>query len=195
VAPDRKPEIIQIAIDLVMKSGFDSFSYSDLANQLGIRKASIHHHFPKKEALGLAILDHIQEATAHHFDHISNQNIPATRKLDLAFNQGRDLCESGSMICPVSSFQAEFNVIPPAMQAKLREIEDLELAFFTKVLDQGRRENDFVFQGPPRDEAIFVASALKGALQYARTRDKSIFTKAVNQLKRSLKPAPVESAA
>jgi TetR/AcrR family transcriptional repressor of nem operon len=195
MASDRKSEIIQIAIELVMKSGFDSFSYSDLARQLDIRKASIHHHFPKKEDLGLAILDHIQEATTLHFDHISGQDIPAPRKLALAFDRGRELCESGNMICPVGSFQAEFNVIPPTMQAKLREIEDLEIEFFAELLDQGRRESDFAFQGPPRDQAIFVVSALKGALQYARTRDKSIFAKAISQLKRSLKPSTVENAA
>ncbi|MEM7146666.1 MAG: TetR/AcrR family transcriptional regulator [Verrucomicrobiota bacterium] len=185
---DRKAELIQIAIELVMKSGFDSFSYSDLADQLGIRKASIHHHFPKKEDLGLAILEKVKEVCADHFDHISQQNITAAKKLDLAFSQGRDLCESGNMICPIGSLQAEYNVIPTSMQNKLREIEDLEIDFFTKVLDQGRREECFAFQGSPRDQAIFVVSTLKGGLQYARTHDKSTFTKVINQLKRSLKP-------
>ncbi|MEM8954261.1 MAG: TetR/AcrR family transcriptional regulator [Verrucomicrobiota bacterium] len=192
---DRKTELIRIATELVMQNGFDSFSYSDLAKHLNIRKASIHHHFPKKQDLGLAILDQVKGSCADHFQCISSQSISASKKLDLAFNLGRDLCDSGNRICPVGSFQAEFNVIPPSMQTKLREIEDLEIDFFTKILDQGRKEGCFHFQGTPRDEALFVVSTLKGALQYARTHDKSIFAKAVNQLKRSLKPQATPAAA
>ncbi|HIE19064.1 TPA: TetR/AcrR family transcriptional regulator, partial [Candidatus Bathyarchaeota archaeon] len=35
--------------------GYGGFSYSDLSKALGITKASIHHHFPSKEELGLAV--------------------------------------------------------------------------------------------------------------------------------------------
>ena len=45
---DRKTQIIELATELVQSKGFDSFSYNDLSEDLGIRKASIHHHFAKK---------------------------------------------------------------------------------------------------------------------------------------------------
>ncbi|TNV12480.1 TetR/AcrR family transcriptional regulator [Buttiauxella sp. B2] len=38
----------------IQENGFEGFSYADLATGLGIRKASIYHHFPTKNDLGLA---------------------------------------------------------------------------------------------------------------------------------------------
>ena len=40
----------------MMQRGFDGFSYADIARDAGIRKASIHYHFPTKQDLGLAVL-------------------------------------------------------------------------------------------------------------------------------------------
>ena len=42
---------------LVRTRGFAGFSYADLSERVGIQKASIHHHFPTKEALGGVLID------------------------------------------------------------------------------------------------------------------------------------------
>ena len=42
---------------LVRGRGYSGFSYADLADAVGIRKASIHHHFPTKTDLAIALLD------------------------------------------------------------------------------------------------------------------------------------------
>lgn len=46
---NRKSQIIQVAISLIKEYGYDSFSYKDLSETVGITKATLHHHFPKKE--------------------------------------------------------------------------------------------------------------------------------------------------
>ena len=58
---DRKMEILEITGELVQKKGLDSFSYKDLSDRLGIAKASIHHHFSKKEDLLIAYLKMMYE--------------------------------------------------------------------------------------------------------------------------------------
>ncbi len=42
---------------LVRQRGWSGFSYADLAGAVGLRKASIHHHFPVKEDLGMALIE------------------------------------------------------------------------------------------------------------------------------------------
>ncbi|MCG8611460.1 MAG: TetR/AcrR family transcriptional regulator, partial [Pseudomonadales bacterium] len=49
---NRKQQIVELGLSLLQTRGFESFSYQDLARELGITKASIHHHFPKKADLG-----------------------------------------------------------------------------------------------------------------------------------------------
>ena len=41
-------EILASARNLIMSGGYNGFSYADISEIVGIRKASIHHHFPSK---------------------------------------------------------------------------------------------------------------------------------------------------
>ncbi len=50
-----KELLLKEAEMLVRTRGFAAFSYADLSERVGIRKASIHHHFPTKEELGGAL--------------------------------------------------------------------------------------------------------------------------------------------
>ena len=53
----RKDQILEVATELVQTRGYNAFSYQDLSDRLGITKASIHHHFPSKEDLGIAVAE------------------------------------------------------------------------------------------------------------------------------------------
>ena len=50
---DTRGDIAKVALEMVQMRGFNAFSYQDVADRLGIRKASIHYHFASKEDLGL----------------------------------------------------------------------------------------------------------------------------------------------
>jgi TetR/AcrR family transcriptional repressor of nem operon len=41
-------DILACARSLIVAGGYNGFSYADIADVVGIRKASIHHHFPGK---------------------------------------------------------------------------------------------------------------------------------------------------
>ncbi len=42
--------LLEVAETQMRSMGYSAFSYTDLAAQIGIGKACIHHHFPTKEA-------------------------------------------------------------------------------------------------------------------------------------------------
>ena len=44
-----KAALMNCAETQMRSKGYSAFSYADLAVEVGIRKASIHHHFPTKE--------------------------------------------------------------------------------------------------------------------------------------------------
>ena len=48
---DTRNKILDVADDLVQRVGLNAMSYKHISEAVGIRKASIHHHFPKKEDL------------------------------------------------------------------------------------------------------------------------------------------------
>ena len=45
---DTAEQILDLAETLIQTRGYSAFSYQDIADSLGIRKASIHYHFPSK---------------------------------------------------------------------------------------------------------------------------------------------------
>ncbi len=49
-------EILNSAEKLIVSGGYNGFSYADIAAVVGIRKASIHHHFPSKVDLVRALV-------------------------------------------------------------------------------------------------------------------------------------------
>ena len=54
---NTRTSLLDSAEQAVRQRGYNGFSYADLAREIGIRKASIHHHFPTKADLGLALIE------------------------------------------------------------------------------------------------------------------------------------------
>ena len=48
---DTKTAILDAAQELIQRRGVNAMSYQHISEAIGIRKASIHHHFPTKDAL------------------------------------------------------------------------------------------------------------------------------------------------
>lgn len=57
--------ILSCAGKLIVAGGYNGFSYADIADIVGIRKPSIHHHFPTKVDLVCSLMrDYRQKADA-----------------------------------------------------------------------------------------------------------------------------------
>ena len=53
---ETRNALLVAAEEAARARGIDGFSYADLAETVGIRKASIHYHFPTKDALADAVM-------------------------------------------------------------------------------------------------------------------------------------------
>lgn len=57
-AEDRRRQIIDIAVELFSRKGFSGTTTKEIADQTGVSEAIIFRHFPTKQALYSAIIDH-----------------------------------------------------------------------------------------------------------------------------------------
>ena len=63
---NTKQEILNAALDLFSAQGFEATSISQIANAVGIRKASLYSHFEHKQAILVAIVKEVLERYAEH---------------------------------------------------------------------------------------------------------------------------------
>ena len=52
-----RQKLIDSARHFIQTRGYNGFSYADVAEQVQVRKASIHHHFPAKSDLARAVVE------------------------------------------------------------------------------------------------------------------------------------------
>jgi len=57
--PDRRHALIQMAYQTIAKKGFEGLRVRDIAAQVGINGATLHHYFPTKEALIQAVVEYV----------------------------------------------------------------------------------------------------------------------------------------
>lgn len=70
---DKKNEILDCAQALIQTRGYNGFSYADISSTVGIRKASIHHHFPTKVDLAVAVVLRYRSMFNAHLLNINTQ--------------------------------------------------------------------------------------------------------------------------
>ena len=67
VKPKSKTEILDLAIPLFAQSGYAGVSMRNIASEVGIKAASLYHHFPDKQALYLQAMARAFEDKAQGF--------------------------------------------------------------------------------------------------------------------------------
>lgn len=166
---DRKGQIIQVATDFIKKYGYDSFSYKDLSEAVGITKATLHHHFAKKEDLGVAVLQVIKDQLAY-LRQKTFEIEDSKKRLYFFFTSLKGTIEKND-ICPISSMQAEFNVIPDSLKNMIAEISSFEVELLTDILTEGKEDGSFEYDDAPKETALIMMTSYKGAIMYSRTMD------------------------
>ena len=68
---DRKEQIINATIELIMDLGFSNFSVGKVANKLNVSKGVITYHFPTKDSLlQSVVMNYYEEAAIYMEQHI-----------------------------------------------------------------------------------------------------------------------------
>jgi len=169
---ETRTRILDAAQDLVQRLGVNAMSYQDISDAVGIRKASIHHHFPTKENLVDTLLDRYSVYFFDLVDHIIESQSPPKDKLqkyiDLFEATLRSDC--GDRACLYGMIGAEIETLGLGSAAKVRHFHEGNETRLTRLLIEGREKKVFRFKGDPKATAALVFSLLEGALLIVRAK-------------------------
>jgi TetR/AcrR family transcriptional repressor of nem operon len=169
---DTKSKILDVAQDLIQRLGVNAMSYHDISQAVGIRKASIHHHFPCKEDLLEEVLKRYQIGFAKIVDDIVNSNLSPSTKLRRYMELFEGTLKTGhhDKVCLCGMLGAEFTTLGRS-SAKLVE------SFYTEnenklvaILRQGIELGTFKFPGDVKSTAKMIFSFLEGGLFIVRAQ-------------------------
>jgi TetR/AcrR family transcriptional repressor of nem operon len=171
-----KDRILDVAQQLVQARGFSGFSYADIAAKVGIRKASIHHHFSTKGALGAELMARYRFGFGQALQRIEKTGGNSRSKLRRYGRLFADVLRDGHRMCLCGMLAADFDALPKSVRAEVRGFFDDNEAWLARVLDEGRSAGDLSFTGAAEDQAQVILSALEGAMLVARSyRDVKLF--------------------
>jgi TetR/AcrR family transcriptional repressor of nem operon len=184
---DRKVQILEAAQELIQTQGYTGFSYQDLAARLGIAKPTLHHHFPTKEALGLALIESYRDMLHQMKEGIAAQSDLPSEQLRFFLRFGdEDAQHKEHTICPGGALHANFETFPESMKKATCALSGEMHDWMTDLLRRGREAGDIRFEGTPEDQAWWLTSALMGGRQTARTHGAEIWQAICRQVEGSL---------
>lgn len=184
--------ILDIAERLVQTRGFNSFSYADIAGELGITKASLHYHFPGKAELGQALIARYAARFAEALDRIDSDGSDARAKLEAYAGLYADVLR-GDRMCMCGILAAEYQTLPEPMREAVIRFFDDNRHWLAHVLEEGRADKTLSFTGSREDLAQGILSTLEGAMLVARPYgDLDTFDATARQLLSGLGGGPVQ---
>lgn len=160
--------ILDVAERLVQTQGYNGFSYADIAAKLRIQKASLHHHFATKAALGTALVDRYHEQFLQALHSIDATVPEPLTKLRQYAGLYVDVLKN-NRLCLCGMLAAEYATLPGSMRDSVTRFFDANDTWLSKVLETGRQRKTLQFQGAPLETARFIVSSLEGAMLLARS--------------------------
>ncbi len=185
---DRKAQILEVATELVQTRGYSAFSYQDLSARLGITKASIHHHFPSKADLGLAVAEQYRADVEAALADAKRTSDDPRVQLDGYLQVVLEIIKTDDRICPAGSVQSDINVVPAAMGTAMCALAQDVIGWIAEVITAGRARGVMDFPGTPAHHAALIFSATQGAMQYGRANGTQKARQVVAQIKRTVAP-------
>ena len=160
-------KILDVAERLVQLRGFNGFSYADVAEELGISKASLHYHFAGKAELGEALIERYASRFTASLDQIDTRPVDARSKLAAYAKLYGDVLQRKRM-CLCGMLAAEYQTLPKPMRSAVVSFFDDQEAWLVGVLEQGREEGTLRFSGPASEAAQMIVGGLEGAMLVTR---------------------------
>ncbi len=166
-------DILASARTLIMNVGYNGFSYADISEVVGIRKASIHHHFPSKVDLVRELVKRYREDGQASVT-ILEQNVPnALDILKVYANHWSKCIEDASRpYCVCALLASELPSLPPEVAAEVRGFFRFISSWLTSVMERGAGQGVLRLDSEPEVEAEAFLATVYGAMLSARAYGK-----------------------
>ncbi|RFB78777.1 TetR/AcrR family transcriptional regulator [Methylovirgula sp. 4M-Z18] len=186
-------DILACARSLIVAGGYNGFSYADIADVVGIRKASIHHHFPSKVDLVRTLVARYREEAETGMANLELQVFDPLEQLRFYAGYWEAcIADASAPFCVCALLATQLPVLPEEVGMEVRAHFRSLSAWLTSVLERGARRSQLQLTGTPHAEAEAFMATVHGAMLSARAYgDPKIFGVVTGPLFKRLAPGTV----
>ena len=164
---NTRTQILDIAERLIRTGGYNNCSFRDIAAEIGIKSASVHHHFATKEDLAVVVAQRYSE---RFFLALGDpKSPPQSRK-----KQVERYCSvfqlayaSSGRACLCGVLAGEAGLLPERLQVELGKFIDGNVQWLESALASSMTSGK---KSLLRAHALHIYSALQGAMGVAALR-------------------------
>lgn len=159
---DTKTKILDLAERLTQVNGFNGFSYLDLAEEIGIKAASIHYYFKSKDDLAVALVERTYERHTKSFQDMDRNIDTPKKRLEAVIEYFQSYAQE-EKFCLCGMMAVNLHSVSPRVSKRL----DHYFADFQAWLAQQFKQ---IGHKNPKVQGMRFLSALEGSLLLARLR-------------------------
>jgi TetR/AcrR family transcriptional repressor of nem operon len=167
--PTTSDVILASARTLIVNGGYNGFSYADIADVVGIRKASIHHHFPTKADLVRTLVLRYREDAQSGVAALENSG---GQPLDIlrtyADHWAKCIEDASRPFCVCAMLASELPSLPPEVATEVTAFFRFLSRWLTAVMERGAVTGSLTLSNPPEVEAETFLACVHGAMLSAR---------------------------
>nr|WP_315249845.1 TetR/AcrR family transcriptional regulator [uncultured Duganella sp.] len=162
-------DILACSRTLIVSGGYNGFSYADIAEVVGIRKPSIHHHFPSKAELVKTLVERYLAETEHGIENLERA-IPGPLDLLRTYIGYWKTCigDASAPFCVCALLASELPALPEEVALQVRAYFRFLSGWLASVLERGAQQGVIVLAHAPRVEAEAFMATVHGAMLSAR---------------------------
>ncbi|GLQ11266.1 TetR family transcriptional regulator [Devosia yakushimensis] len=165
-------DILACARSLITAGGYNGFSYADIAEVVGIRKASIHHHFPSKVDLVRILVQRYREDARAGFAELARTaSDPRDQLAKYVGYWETCIMDASDPFCVCALLASELPALPPSVAVEVRLHFETLSAWLTSAFERGAALGVFRLANPPQAEAETFMATVHGGMLSARAQD------------------------
>lgn len=162
-------DILACARSLILAGGYHGFSYADIAEVVGIRKPSIHHHFPSKAELVKKLVEVHRSQTENGIENLERAIAAPVDQLRAYVDHWKACLEDTSApFCVAALLASEMPILPEEVAVHVRHYFRFLSGWLTAVIERGIADGSLTAANAAHVEAEVLMASIHGAMLSAR---------------------------
>ncbi len=166
---DRRTELLDCAENIARRRGYNGFSYADLADEVGIRKASIHYHFPSKADLAVALIERYANRFYEALEVIDDTSEIASDRLAAYVQSYRKALSGGTKLCLCVAFAISRDSLSADALTELDAFHANSIDWLCNTFELAKKDGSVTHVNNSTEEASALLATVEGAQLVART--------------------------